>query len=552
VSISKRLAVLCLLAAVVGGVYLQTLRFELLPEDRYHIRSVANLDGIWGILRTHAPQTKPVIYYRPVDVLAFWVDCRLWGDGAWGFHLTNVLLHVSAAWLLFWVLSDLGFRLWALIGALVFAVHPLHAETVSFVAARVEILSAVLAMLCFAFYARRQNGTATRAASVVFFVASVLTKEPLATLPLALLGFDLLCGSERRRGWPFRSLPFWVIAFFYIGLRLTVWYPIRLGALSSSGGTAGPWGGLLRAAGLVLHVAWLPKNLYIDYPLMVISPARALVWILVSALACWLLRGLLRRRDRRIYDWGWVWAAAALLPLVVAYWGRKSVDVDPYLYLPAIGVVFAFASVVRTVRHRRLAAACVLAGVCELAALASIHCPVWASWQKTFRAKRAAGTGGEPKTDLALAMYCIETGRAREASRLCKKAMRVPALAYDAKELFARCLLLQGYPKEAERVYLQLLAERPNDVRCQLGRISALKEQGKLRQAEDLAWNLLRAGQSPFDVRVMLGDIYRREGRFERAAAMYESAARMPVEESLRKVALEWLDELNQIQRSSR
>src|ERR1035438_1950804 len=130
----------------------------------------------------------------PLTTISHMLDCQFFGLNAGGHHLTNVLLHTASVILLFLLLRDMTAAIWrSAFVAAVFAVHPLHVESVAWVAERKDVLSGFFFMLTLWAYVRyvRNPGSLIRYLAVAFFFALGLMSKPmLVTLPFVLLLLD--------------------------------------------------------------------------------------------------------------------------------------------------------------------------------------------------------------------------------------------------------------------------------------------------------------------------------------------------------------------------
>jgi len=121
------------------------------------------------------------------------LDCQLYGLKAGGHHFTNVLLHTTAVILLFLVLRGMTGALWqSAFVAAVFAIHPLHVESVAWVAERKDVLSGLFFMLTLAAYYRyaRAPSVGRYVAVAIFFACGLMSKSMLITVPIVLLLLD--------------------------------------------------------------------------------------------------------------------------------------------------------------------------------------------------------------------------------------------------------------------------------------------------------------------------------------------------------------------------
>src|SRR5664280_2769201 len=184
------------LVAIIWVVFGQTLRHAFIDFDDdlyvYENPTVTrglNLKGIeWAF--TH----RVCANWHPLTMMSHMLDCQLYGLNASGHHLTNVLLHTASVILLFLVLRRMTGFLWrSAFVAAVFAIHPLRAESVAWVAERKDVLSAFFFMLTLGAYVRyvqRPPSMLRYGAVVLFFTLGLLSKNMLVTVPFVLLLLD--------------------------------------------------------------------------------------------------------------------------------------------------------------------------------------------------------------------------------------------------------------------------------------------------------------------------------------------------------------------------
>src|SRR5262249_17794153 len=141
----------------------------------------------WALATYHANN------WHPLTWISLQLDAQVFGLAPRGYHLTNLLLHTASVLLLFGVLRSMTGAVWrsAFVSAL-FGVHPLHVESVGWIAERKDVLSSffwMLTMAGYAWYARRP-GLGRYLLVVVVFVLGLMAKPMLVTLPCVLLLLD--------------------------------------------------------------------------------------------------------------------------------------------------------------------------------------------------------------------------------------------------------------------------------------------------------------------------------------------------------------------------
>ncbi|NDC53852.1 MAG: hypothetical protein EBZ74_06060, partial [Planctomycetia bacterium] len=236
--------------------------------------------GLWKIWASFTAND-----YWPLTYSAFWLEWRLWGTAVRGYHLVNVLLHVTAACLLAAIFRRLAVRGWWL-AALLFVVHPVNVECVAWMAQQKTLLATVLlfaATLAF-LRARTRPGVwnADDTLALAAFALALLAKTSVVTFPIAIVGWEWF----RRRldaTAVARSTPFFVAAL--IGGLLT----IACNAAHETGVVhdktlADRIAGAFMAVWSYIGKAILPVNLCFVYPRWQIDPGSMAGWL--PALAC--------------------------------------------------------------------------------------------------------------------------------------------------------------------------------------------------------------------------------------------------------------------------
>jgi hypothetical protein len=302
-------------------------------------------------------------YYRPLVTASYVLDAHWSGVRPIGFHATNVIVHVAASLLFLLLLRRLGLGgMVALVAAAVFAVHPVLVCAVEWIPGRNDSLLAVFVFAAWlAFLSDRERPSwLARAAHMVFFGLALLTKETAAVLPLVLVAHTALMEGERARLVHWRG----AVASTVIGwcFCLTARFGASIATL--------PRG---MAGALVGHASLLPSGFgQVVFPvnptLLAVTDDAPIGLGLVAMALLASLTGLVPGVRRRTVALGVVvFALWSLPPLAMP----GTLTLNHRLYLPACGVLIAFAEIVRAVAAERRAVAAFGAGtVAALGALA--------------------------------------------------------------------------------------------------------------------------------------------------------------------------------------
>jgi len=476
----RRIVVCIALALLTALVYGRTLEngYVNFDDPEYVSKNPVVQQGLtwrgigWALRSTEHSNWHPLTWWSHL------LDASLFGDRPGPQHLVSALLHGVSALLLFLVLEAMTGVAWpsALVAAL-FAVHPLHVESVAWIAERKDVLCGLCWMLALYAYSRyaRKPGAAGYLAVTGCFTLALMAKPMAVTLPLALLLLDW---------WPFgrkalrEKLPL---------LTLSLLAGVVTLAVQSAGGAVSvaappPLGlrienALLSAVAYPLKLLW-PQRLGVFYP----HPGASLLWWQWSLAGIFLatvtLAVLLLRRRHPWLAAGWFWYLATLAPVIGLIQAGAQGMADRYTYLPSIGLTIMLvwgAVVVARRAHlpRALIPAVAAVAVAMLALIAREQAGRWRDSETLFRHTLAvAGESGLIRANLGGAL--IELGRWEEALRELDAALRAnpedPVAWFNAGIAHAR---LQHW-REAAAAFRMVVEAKPGDreARFNLGMIA--------------------------------------------------------------------------------
>ncbi|MCX5848848.1 MAG: glycosyltransferase family 39 protein, partial [Deltaproteobacteria bacterium] len=191
----QKLIIYIVLAVVTFAVFWQVHQYGFVNFDdntyvteNIHIQSGISLDGFrWAFSTTYAE------FWHPLTWLSLMLDSQIYGLNAGGYHVTNLILHILSTLLLFWLFCRMTGAVWksAFVAAL-FALHPLHVESVAWISERKDVLSAFFWMLTLCLYVYYTEKPAIRRYLLIIFsfVLALLSKPIVITLPLIMILLD--------------------------------------------------------------------------------------------------------------------------------------------------------------------------------------------------------------------------------------------------------------------------------------------------------------------------------------------------------------------------
>jgi len=537
--------VVCLfLSLVCFALYAQTLRHGFLnfDDDQYVVNNPQVRAGLTAPGVLWAFTTRHSYNWHPATWLSHMLDAHLYGMRAWGHHLTNVLLHAANSVLLFLVLFRMTRAPWrSALTAAFFAMHPLHVESVAWIAERKDVLSSFFAMLtlgAYAHYAARPDWR--RYAPIVpLFALGLLSKPMLVTLPclLLLLDFwplDRYAEANSRAAFRMRfrrlfleKLPLFAMVLF--SCMATLIAQGRGGAIV--GRDIIPLSARLAnamAAYVVylLKTAWPhPLSAFYSYPEGV-RPAWQIAGSLIVLSG--ITYGVWRCRKPAPYLLvGWLWYLGALVPVIGIVQVGSQAYADRYMYLPHIGIfimaAWGLAACCRrpAVRWAAIPAVCVALAACGAATFFQTR--YWRDSATLFQHALATGNDGAIVRS-NLAMGLDEQGRRDEALHHLREALRLNPDAVNVLSNLGKTLGDRNELDEA-RAHLEKAVQRDPkhaDARNNLGGI--LLKQGRVAEALSHLREAVALAPASAGSRNNLGLALQQTGQVDEARAQFEKA----------------------------
>jgi tetratricopeptide (TPR) repeat protein len=524
-------------------------QFLNLDDDAYVYENQPVLAGLnlhsvkWAFSTFHAAN------WHPLTWLSHMLDVQLFGLQA-GRHLyTSLLLHILNSLLLFLALRRMTGAVWrsAFVAAL-FSLHPLHVESVAWVAERKDVLSGFFFMLTLYAYARYAEGSASwgRYFLVVAALALGLMAKPmLVTVPFVLLLLDYW-PLHRLRWEPgegakvlfLKTLPLIrekvpLFALIVASSVLTYMAQQQGGAvktLTRFSTSVRLMNVLAAYQTYVTKMLW-PTNLAVYYPFEISRPAVQLVAAAFLLLSISVLALYTARRQRYLLV-GWLWYLGMLVPVIgLVQVGEQSLA-DRYTYLPLIGlfimISWGVAELMSARPQKRLLTA-LAAGVIvtTLAVLTWRQVQLWPDNETLYRHTLAVTSNNYViQTNLGYALSKL--GRRAEAMEHLNEALRIEPTFFEAQNSLGVVLAEDKKPAEALKHFEIAVRSNPNSPKVHANLGAALFTLGRPKEAVTHLQEALRLDPTYPNGSFNLGIILLSQGKNSEALQRLEEAVSLP------------------------
>ena len=495
--------------------------FVTWDDEAYVTRNAVVQRGLTshGMVWAFATPTAP--YWHPLTWASHMLDVELFGSWAGGHHLHSVVLH-AANTLLLWafLLHATGARWRSVIAAAVFAVHPLHVESVAWVAERKDVLAGGFWLLAMSAYLRyvRHPSTGRFALVTLLFGLGLMAKPMLVTLPIALLLLDVwpLCRTSTVpiRRLAVEKVP--LVALSAVIAALTYLVQVDVGAVGSVPLPLRIANAINSYAVYLRQFVW-PTGLTALYPYPRSPPP---LWPLAALIVAGCVgAALFTRRSRPWIAVGLLWFLVTLIPVIGLVQVGKQAHADRFMYLPMIGLLLAGVWGVPAPRRsivRQVLALGIAGLIVSLAVAAHAHTRYWrdsrALWQRALDV-----TTGNFYAHSALGAELAEAGHAAEAAWHQREALRLQPTDPDAHNELGKLLAEAGDVDSAIEHFTRAVAEAPRLAEAQHNLGVALSRAGRLDDAISALERAAALDPTMTKTDAALGRAYAAAGRFPEA-----------------------------------
>jgi tetratricopeptide (TPR) repeat protein len=512
--------------------------------------------------------------WHPLTVLSHMLDCQLFGLKPWGHHLTSVLLHTINTVLIFLLLRNLTGAIWrSVLVAALFGLHPLHVESVAWVAERKDVLSTgfgLLTLICYVRYAENVTGDKCQVTgmnstlspairhpsrfywlALFFFALGLMSKPMLVTWPVVMLLLDY---------WPLRRVSSFKFSVSSPGTTPSATLNPRLSALVFE---KWPFFGLAAATSIVTFIVqkqtsalvtvedlpfgarggnalisycrylgklFWPVDLAVFYPHpghwpleQVVLAGGLLAGITVLFIAPW--------RQYPFMLMGWVWFVGTLVPVIGLVQVGEQAMADRYTYIPSLGVlilaIWGAYELTQSWRYQGMVlsvAGCLAVVLCL--GLTRQQLGFWRDSETLFRHALAV-TGDNYLMDNNLGVTLEKKGQTDEAIRQYQITIRLKPGYADAYFNLGAALGRKGQMDEAISQFQKAIRLKPDDAEAYNSLGIALGMKGQMDEATSQFQKAIRLKPDYADAHYNLGIALGMKGQMDEAISQFQEAIRL-------------------------
>ena len=307
---------------------------ELLIKDNIYIKSWSNL---WKVLTRDigAGYGSEYGFYRPVLMFTLMVDYALWGLKVQGYHISTIIFHILATLSIYWFLMILyKNRLMAFIAAMLFVVHPVHAEDVSYITGRANSLLMLFMVCALIFYIRYLSTGRLRDYILLLSCAllALLSKENAVVIVPFMFLYHYVFQQKLRIKY---LLPVIALTALYLILRITILAPLTYTAYMDT--TLQRLPGFFIAIANYTRLLFMPFNLHSGYGRQVFTFNDLKVYLGLAIAVILLTYAFKKHRHDRVNTFSIFWFFIALIPVSNVIYPACEYMAERYLYVPSLG-----------------------------------------------------------------------------------------------------------------------------------------------------------------------------------------------------------------------
>jgi len=526
ISPSRQKLIVCIVLTILTlVVFWQVNQYDFVFDDlayvtgNSHVQSGITLDGFsWAFSTTDSE------FWHPLTWLSLMFDYQLYGLNAGGYHLTNRILHILSTLLLFWLFCRMTGAIWksAFVAAL-FALHPLHVESVAWIAERKDVLSGFFWMLTLCLYVYYTEKPAIKRYLLVLFsfVCALMSKPMVVTLPVIMILLDYwpLGRFQSHKSnlilWQLKEkIPFFIFSIIISIITLYAQYKPFVKHFSFYSRIANAPVSFVT----YLEKTFWPHDMAVFYPFSIQIPVWQVVGSILLIIVISIAVVAMMKRMPYLFV-GWLWYAITLLPVIGIIQVGDFAMADRYHYLPSIGIAVMLAWGVPLLfphedMRKKILCPAVIIALAILAVLTWQQCGYWKNNTTLFsNALQVTKDNYLAHNNLGLTLFT--EGNTEEAIYHYNKAIRIKTKYTDAYFNRGVAYFKLGQYQRAIEDYNESIRLKPHYADVYKNRGSAYFKLAQYQRAIDDYSEAIHLKPDYIDVYINRGLAYSMQGNNE-------------------------------------
>lgn len=534
---SKRAIVLVqlFLIIVLGfAVYVNSLNGKFIWDDYAYVKDNSHIKTLSYIIKIfserlgegYVEKTNISNFYRPLQILTYMIDYSIWGLNVFGYHLINILLHISVGLCLYWLIVKIfENQPLALIASLLYIVHPVHVEAVASISGRADPLYAIFILLSLIFYIKISSSfnMFLYILTMLCFICALLSKESAMIFPLVLLIYHYAFRKKININL-FLSILSTLFLYLLIRSAFLDSFPLKMYNVAYMFQRIP---GFFVAMVNYFRILLLPIDLHVHYGdlLFKFTDKKAILGMLIS---CFLFFYVFKNKENdKMLLFSISWYFAFFLPNTNIYPINDSFMKEHWLYLPSVGLFLIIArgmvGLYKNKRTKIFGFFCII-GVLVFYSFCTIKQNNY--WQEpiAFLKKSIQYSPDYPIFYNELGREYENLGEFEEAANYYKKALEINPNLVEVYYNLGITYEKAGKYKEAIAAYQRVLEKNPEDISVYYIIANYYNKIGSKEKAMELYEQAREQIFKLVQKYCEMGDRYKESGKQKEAIASYKKA----------------------------
>ncbi|KJJ84951.1 transmembrane and TPR repeat-containing protein 1 [Candidatus Omnitrophus magneticus] len=499
---------------------------EFLVENNNHIKKWNNIKDVLIKDIGAGGDDGPSTYYRPIQMLTYMFDYSLWKLDVRGYHALSVVFHMLAGMALLWFINALfKNRVLAFLCGILYAAHPIHVESVSYISARADTLSAIFILSGMALYLNfmKSKNIFFYCLMILSYILAVLSKEVSVIFPILIIAYHY---AYREKIIIRAFAPIAFITFLYLVMRATILAPVL--SPSNLDGSLARIPGFFVAVTEYFRIMILPFGLHMDYGDKIFSPFNFKAIFGCSITAVFLLYAVLSRKQKAVAFFIF-WFFINLIPYANIF-PAPFFMAEHFLYIASISFFIGLAGIIIKIYETRLfklAAIGLTSVLCVFYGFSTFFQNFYWKDPITFYERIIKYNPESYKALNNLALAYVKEGRIESAIPLYEQSIELSPNDANGYNNLGILFSEKGDLETAEKFYIKAFEKNSNDVKTIYNLANLYNSKGEKENAITFYKRAIKLNSENGKAYNNLANVYSELGRMNDALESYEAAIKI-------------------------